>query len=39
MKQALCAEAQGILFLVMTAVGTGILANQLPGGIVGLACL
>ena len=35
MKQALCAEAIGTLFLVMTVVGSGIMADQLSGGIDG----
>ena len=39
MKQALCAEAIGTLFLVMTVVGSGIMANQLSGGIDGLALI
>ena len=39
MKQALCAEAIRSLFLVMTVVGSGIMANQLPGGIDGLALI
>ena len=37
MKQSLCAEAIGTLFLVMTVVGSGIMANQLSDGIDGLA--
>ena len=37
MKQALCAEAIWTLFLVMTVVGSGIMADQLSGGIDGLA--
>ena len=36
-KQALCAEAVGTLFLVMTVVETGVMADQLSGGIDGLA--
>ena len=39
MKQALCAEAVGTLFLVMTVVGSGIMADQLSGGIDGLALI
>ena len=39
MKQALCAEALGALFLVMTVVGSGIMADQLSGGIDGLALI
>ena len=39
MKQALCAEAKGNLFLVMTVVGSGIMANQLSGGIDSLALI
>ena len=39
MKQALCAEAIGTLFLVMTVVGSGIMADQLSGGIDGLALI
>ena len=39
MKQALCAEAIGTLFLVMTVVGSGIMAIQLSGGIDGLALI
>ena len=37
MKQALCAEATGTLFLMMTVVGSGIMADHLSGGIDGLA--
>ena len=37
MKQALCAEATGTCFLVMTVVGFGIMAGQLSDGIDGLA--
>ena len=39
MKQALCAEAIGTLFLVMTVVGSGIMADQLSEGNDGLALL
>tara|TARA_B100000963_G_C22603821_1_gene661487 strand:+ start:386 stop:616 length:231 start_codon:yes stop_codon:yes gene_type:complete len=39
MKQALCAEVMGTLFLVMTIVGSGIMADQLSGGIDGLALI
>ena len=39
MKQALCAEALGTLLLVMTVVGSGIMADQLLGGIDGLALI
>ena len=39
MKQALCAEAVRTLFLVMTVVGSGIMAYQLSGGIDSLAGL
>ena len=39
MKQALCAEAIGTLFLVMTVVGSGIMADQLSDGIDGLALI
>ena len=39
MKQALCAEAIGTLFLVMTIVGSVIMADQLSGGIDGLALI
>ena len=39
MKQALCAEAIGTLVLVMTVVGSGIMADQLSGGIDGLALI
>ena len=39
MKQALCAEATGTLFLVMTVVGSGVMAHQLSGGIDGLALI
>ena len=38
-KQALCAEAIGTLVLVMTVVGSGIMADQLSGGIDGLALI
>ena len=38
-KQALCAEALGTLFLVMTVVGSEIIADQLSGGIDGLALI
>ena len=37
MKQVLCAEAKRTLLLVMTVVGFGIMADQLSGGIDGLA--
>ena len=36
-KQSLCADAIGPLFLVMKVVGPGIVAGQLSGGIDGLA--
>ena len=36
MKEAFCAEALGTLFLVMAVVGSGIMADQLSGGIDGL---
>ena len=39
MKQTLCAEAIGTLFLVMTVLGSGIMADQLSGGIHGLALI
>ncbi|MDP7376312.1 MAG: aquaporin, partial [Alphaproteobacteria bacterium] len=39
MKQALCAEAKRTLLLVMTVVGFGIMADQLSGGIDGLALI
>ena len=39
MEQALCAEAIGTLFLVMTVIGSGIMADQLSGGIQGLALI
>jgi glycerol uptake facilitator-like aquaporin len=39
MKQALCAETLGTLILVMTVVGSGIMAQQLSGGIDGLALI
>ena len=39
MKQALCAEAIGTLFLVMTVVGSGITADQISDGIDGLALI
>ncbi len=39
MKQAFCAEAIGTLFLVMKVVGSGIMADQLSGGIAGLALI
>ena len=39
MKQALCAEAVGTLFLVMTVVGSEIMADQLSDGIDGLALI
>tara|TARA_B100000242_G_C42967872_1_gene449039 strand:- start:457 stop:915 length:459 start_codon:yes stop_codon:yes gene_type:complete len=39
MKQALCAEAIGTPFLVMTVVGSRIMADQLSGGINGLALI
>ena len=39
MKKALCAEPIGTLFLVMTVVGSGIMADQLSGGIDGLALI
>ncbi len=39
MKQALCAEAIGTLVLVTTVVGSGIMADQLSGGIDGLALI
>ena len=39
MKQALCADAPGTLFLVITVVGSGIMADQLSGGIDGLALI
>ena len=38
-KQALCAEAIGTLFLVMTVVGSGVMADKLSGGIDGLALI
>ena len=37
MKKALCAEPIRTLFLVMTVVGSGIMAEQLSGDIDGLA--
>lgn len=39
MSQKLCAEALGTLILVMTVVGSGIMADQLSGGIDGLALI
>ena len=39
MKQSLCAEALGTLILVMTVVGSGIMAEQLSGGSEGLALI
>ena len=39
MKQALCAKAIGTLFLKMTIVGSGIMADQLLDGIDGLALI
>ena len=39
MKQKLSAEALGTLILVMTVVGSGIMAEQLSGGIDGLALI
>ena len=39
MKQSLCPEAIGTLFLVMTIVGIGIMPDQLSGGIDGLALI
>ena len=39
MKQTLCAEALGTLILVTTVVGSGIMAEQLSGGIDGLALI
>jgi len=39
MKQRLCAEALGTLILVMTVVGSGIMAEQLSGGSDGLALI
>ena len=39
MKQALCAEAIGTLFVVMTVLGPGIMADQLSSGIHGLALI
>lgn len=39
MKQTLCAEALGTLVLVMTVVGSGIMAEQLSGGSDGLALI
>ncbi len=39
MKQILCAEALGTLILVMTVVGSGIMAEHLSGGNDGLALI
>ena len=39
MKQSLCTEALGTLILVMTVVGSGIMAEQLSGGSEGLALI
>lgn len=39
MKQALCAEAIVTLFLVITVVRLGIMADQLSGGINSLALI
>ena len=39
MPQKLCAEAIGTLILVMTVVGSGIMADQLSAGIDGLALI
>ena len=39
MAQKLCAEALGTLILVMTVVGSGIMADQLSGGIDGIALI
>ena len=39
MKQALCAETKRTLLLVMTVVGSGIMVDQLSGGIDGLALI
>ena len=39
MKQTLCAEALGTLVLVMTVVGSGIMAERLSGGSDGLALI
>ena len=39
MAQKLCAEALGTLILVMTVVGSGIMAEQMSGGIDGIALI